>query len=292
MRKPRTDWARAEAEKFLEEIGCRALPIDPFEIARREGIEVEPKPSEAPGVSGMLVKVGDAFGIMYATHVDNEGFQRFSVSHELGHYVLDGHTEQLFSGVATRHVSRAGFGSGDPIELEADHFASGLLMPRSLFVPLMERSGEGFAAIERLATKCKTSLTSTAIQYATFSEDPVAVVVSQGSTVCYAFMSQAFKTIPGMGNWLKKNQTVPKDTPTFFFNADPGRVAGAEKIEESSALRDWFGGETDFELNEDVVGLGDYGRTLTVLFPSEEIDFEDEEEDSWDPPTFRRSRRR
>ncbi|MGB8741579.1 MAG: hypothetical protein WCD52_15455, partial [Xanthobacteraceae bacterium] len=31
---------------------------------------------------------GNAFGILYATHVPSEGFQRFSVGHELGHYFL------------------------------------------------------------------------------------------------------------------------------------------------------------------------------------------------------------
>ena len=93
-------------------------------------IKVEGKPDTADGVSGMLLRHGNNFGIVYATHIPSEGFQRFSIGHELGHYFLDGHVDQILpkDGV---HVSRAGFVSADPYELEADQFAAGPLMPET-----------------------------------------------------------------------------------------------------------------------------------------------------------------
>jgi Zn-dependent peptidase ImmA (M78 family) len=79
----------------------------------------------------MLVKVGDQFGIMYATNIRRRGFQRFSIAHELGHYFIEAHATQLLvNGV---HYSRAGFFSADPFEQEADHFAAALLMPERPF---------------------------------------------------------------------------------------------------------------------------------------------------------------
>jgi Zn-dependent peptidase ImmA (M78 family) len=36
----------------------------------------------------MLLRHGNAFGILYATHIPSEGFQRFSIGHELGHYFI------------------------------------------------------------------------------------------------------------------------------------------------------------------------------------------------------------
>ena len=65
------------------------------------------------------------FGIMYATYVDNIGFQNFCVAHELGHYSIAGHYEQLMGNGF--HESSAGFVSNEKYELEADHFAAGLL---------------------------------------------------------------------------------------------------------------------------------------------------------------------
>jgi len=82
----RLKMSKQPAEAFLRDEGITALPVDPFAIARSRDIEVKPKPDTAGGVSGMLLRHGNAFGILYATHIPSEGFQRFSVGHELGHY--------------------------------------------------------------------------------------------------------------------------------------------------------------------------------------------------------------
>jgi hypothetical protein len=42
-------------------------------------------------------------------------------------------------------------------------------------------------------------------------------------------------------------------------------------------LDDWFDDAPEIEMKEDVVGLGSYGRTLTVLFTSEAIDVEEDD---------------
>jgi Zn-dependent peptidase ImmA (M78 family) len=120
---------------------------------------------------------------MYATHIKNEGFIRFTVAHELGHYFLPGHPETLFPDGHGTHASRSGFVSRGPIEEEADHFAATLLMPEALFVAASNDADVGFAAIDSLATQCKTSITATAIRYATYAESAVAVVVSSGRNI-------------------------------------------------------------------------------------------------------------
>eukprot|EP01042_Synura_sphagnicola_P013021 gene13021-16554_t len=87
--------AKQKAEAFLRAEGLGDLPIDPFAIAASRQILVQPKPDTADGVSGMLLRHGNDFGIMYATYVRSDGFQRFSVAHELGHYFLDGHVDHV-----------------------------------------------------------------------------------------------------------------------------------------------------------------------------------------------------
>jgi Zn-dependent peptidase ImmA (M78 family) len=91
--------ARAEAESVAEQVlkDCKfsSLPICPFEIAKKKGIHVDAKQSSKPGVSGFLMRVGSSFGIAYASHIQNEGFIRFTVAHELGHYFLPEHPLKL-----------------------------------------------------------------------------------------------------------------------------------------------------------------------------------------------------
>lgn len=283
-------FATLNAEKVVRDRSITALPVDPFAIAGGLGIEVLAKPVSAAGVSGMLLRARNSFGIAYATHIDNAGFQRFSVAHELGHYFLPGHIDAVLAD-GDMHESHAGFASRDRYELEADHFAAGLLMPRQLFIPAIRDAGDGLTAIEYLRGRCETSLTATAIRYAQCTSDPVAIVVSAGHAIDYCFLSDALKELDGI-DWIRKHQVVPRGTPTFVFNQDTGNVQRGERAEGTSELQQWFGGARTIEVTEDVLGLGSYGKTLTVLydfgFPdADEQKDEDSLIESW-TPRFRR----
>ncbi len=190
-----------------------------------------------------------------------------------------------------RHESYAEFSSDDPYEIEADYFAASLLMPEALFAPAISRAGQGIAAVEYLTGLCATSLTATAIRYAQHTDDVVAVIVSAGKKIKFCVMSKALKEVAG-GNRVSKSEPLPPGTPTHSFNADPERVARAECTSGVSELQDWIGGRHRVEMDEDVVGLGGYGRTLTVLTSRGAVDVEElqEEEElveSW-RPRFRR----
>lgn len=285
----RLKMAKQKAEQFLRERGYTALPINPFVIAKDLDIVVEPKADTADGVSGMLLRHGNTFGILYATRYSNEGFERFSVSHEIAHYLLEGHVDHVLK--HGEHVSNAGFTSGDPYELEADNFAAGLLMPEALFRAELKRRDTDLAAIEHMAGVCKTSLTSTAIRCTELAKDAVAVVISTGQTVDYCFLSDAMKTLPQL-NWIKKGTPVPTSTETAKFNANTERIRSGERGHFEVDVRDWLGGTRRETITEEIVGLGRYGKTLTVL-SSQTIgqkdagyDDDDDEEalnESWTP---------
>jgi hypothetical protein len=270
--------AASHAEDLVRRLGITGLPVDPFLIAKQHDIEVQPKPAPSPGISGLLMKVGDAFGIIYATHIRNEGFIRFTVAHELGHYFLPGHPEKLFPSGEGTHQSRSGFVSRDQTEEEADHFAAALLMPTSLFDEALNSAGEGFAAIESLAALCKTSITATAIRFATHSPDPVAVIVSNGPTIEYCFMSEVIRELPRI-SWIRKGEQVPRGTATHAFNKDQAKVNSGDRAEAWTTLDLWFDGAPEIDMKEDVVGLGTYEKTLTVLFTDEAFDDEDDSAD-------------
>lgn len=278
--------ATLEGEKTVKDYGIIDLPVDPIELARSLGIEVKSKPARAHGVSGMLLRVDNQFGITYATHIDNIGFQHFSVAHELGHYFLPGHIDAVL-GDGTVHQSHAGFASGDRYEIEADHFAAGLLMPTFLFGEAMRTAGEGLTAIDALADLCQTSRTATAIRYTQITRDPVAIVLSVGDRIDYCFMSDALKAVDSL-DWIRKRDLLPKNTATFAFNQDDDRIRNAERDEDASDMQDWFNGPHSVEITEEILGLGKYGKTLTVLtvldLPDPE-EFEEEEDliESWEP---------
>ncbi len=284
------DFATLEAGEIIDELGIITLPINPISICRERGIAVIAKPAHIKGVSGMFLRKGETYTIVYATDIDNIGFQYFCIAHELGHYFLPGHIDAVLSD-SEIHESRAGFTSRDRYELEADHFAAGLLMPQNLFTSAMCRSESGLTAIEKLADICKTSLTATAIRYTQCTDEPMAIVLSTGDQINYCFMSDALKEVNGL-DWIHKRDLLPKNTTTFFFNQDTMRVGRADRTDGTSYLQDWFGGSLSTEITEEVIGLGKYGKTLTVLTASnlpdeEEIEEEENLIESW-TPKFRR----
>lgn len=277
--------ARIRGEQIAIDAGFENLPINPKLIAEKHEIIVEPKPATALGVSGMLIKSGDNFGIMYATHIKSAGFQNFSIAHELGHYFLDGHCEKLLKeGI---HHSAAGFKNIDPYEQEADHFAVGLLMPKNFFLKAMKSMSPTLENIKFLANKANTSLTSTSIRFVELCDDPIALILSSSEKIEYCFMSEELKNYKGI-EWIKKNSPLPRSSETKKFNENTLNIKNCCEVSSSTNFSNWFGGLVETEGNEEVIGLGDYNKTLTLLsfseLPSaEELEEEEELQDSWQP---------
>jgi Zn-dependent peptidase ImmA (M78 family) len=284
------------AEKTAVEAGFSSLPICPIKIAEKHDIVVQAKPDTAEGVSGMLVRKGEHFGILYATHIPSEGFQRFSIGHELGHYFLEGHPEAVLkNGI---HQSQAGFVAKDRYEREADTFATSLLMPADLFKAEMGKIDDGLDAIGTLAEIAVTSMTATAFRYAELTRVAIAVVISQGPQIISCGYSDKIKELAGKGSmpWLF-GKPVPTGTLTARFNSKPARIASGDREDTSIDMVDWFGLGDGVRGTEEVLGLGRYGRTLTVLRcaikSDDDFDLEDQADDdeyladSW-TPRFRR----
>lgn len=255
--------AVSAAEKVVDDEKLE-LPIDLHELARRHDILIQAKPPSTKGVSGMLIRSGEHFGIAYAKHIQSEGFQRFSIAHEFGHYFLPSHPEHVFRDGKGIHESRAGFGSGDQIELEADHFAAGLLMPSNQFAKLAGKFSDGLDAIIQTATLCKTSLTASAIRYAELTDAAIAVIMSTGSSVDYCFASNAMKRAKGYTH-PRKGSVLPRNSLTRVFNQMQDNIVTAKRDDDGTDLMLWFHTEDEIDASEEVIGLGEYGKTLTII---------------------------
>lgn len=283
---------RAEVIRCAEEVASvfSSLPVDPTSLAESKGITVQSWEPKRQGVSGFLMKNGDKFGIGYSTFLKNPGFVNFTVGHELGHYHLDGHVEKLFANGSDFHQSNSGFFSTEACEKEADLFSAAFLMPSNLFKKAVRGAGDGFTAIESLAALCVTSITATAIRFAEFSEDPVAVIVGSDGIVDFCCLSDAIRERQGV-TWLKPGDAIPESCVTKRFHKEPESIAIGRKAGGFTSLDDWFDGAPRLEMKEDVVGLGRYGKVLTVLFTNEALEDDSEEpEEEGHIPSWRRTR--
>ena len=279
-----------QAQQLLDDEGLLSLPVDLSALGDSRDIVIEEMTTSSGGVSGMLVRHGNSFGILYDSSIPNEGFQRFSIAHELGHYFVGGHLDQI-AFVGGAHKSRAGFLSDDPIEREADYFAAGLLMPQTPVNQVIRQHPDGLRAIEAIQRDAHTSLTASAIRYTGLTDAAAAVIVSRNGKIDYCFMSDAMKSLK-FDTWPRKGSPIPEGTATAAVVKLPKEQRQAAREEDESNIVEWLGGRLSAPAQEEVLGLGSYDRVLTVLtcpnlldegFMDEDDDADEALEKSWTP---------
>ena len=99
----------------------------------------------------------------------------------------------------------------------------------------------------------------------------VAVVMSSTNRIEYCFMSDRLRELRGLVP-PKRGDMLARQTATAVYNKDPRNVAGCVRCDGVSHLDDWFDGAPDIEVVEEVVGLGNYAKTLTVLSADANVD--------------------
>lgn len=126
--------SRAEraAESILERYGVTEPPIDVAALAASEGAEVRFVDARAD-VSGMLVQEGTSI-VIGVNRQHHRNRQRFTIAHELGHWVLHQNKQPALFVDETMVYFRDSVSSRatDQREIQANTFGASLLMPRAL----------------------------------------------------------------------------------------------------------------------------------------------------------------
>lgn len=199
---------------------------------------------------------------------------RFSLGHELGHYFIDHHREDLKRGKGV-HGSRVDFVSDHEREREADTFAASLLLPRFLLEDTLNLHPPTLDYVIRLAGQYATSLTSTALRVVALSHFPCALVRLHEGKVEFGSISESLR--------MRRMRSLPQGTPapagsvSHRLSLDSRRIRSAAREEGSIKVGKWFDTDQDLELQEDAVGLGSFGRVLTLL-TLDEADFGEDDD--------------
>lgn len=161
MAKIRPSPAKRAAE-VLAEHGS-SIPVDIYAIAASSGILVNEENLD-DDTSGLIAIRGDrAVIVINRAHHPNR--KRFSLAHELGHYLLHRNDGKLFVSIYRRNgISSL---ATDPKEVEANQFAAELLMPEEaikqrLVNSTVDASDEDF--VRKLASEFEVSVQAMSIR--------------------------------------------------------------------------------------------------------------------------------
>lgn len=195
---------------------------------------------------------------------------RFTLAHELGHYYIPEHHNALASGKVLKHPSHCDFESKNPIELEADHFASCLLMPSERFRKRAKKLARGLESIRQLSGEFGTSLTSAAIRYAKL--DLLKCVIIKWNIDGYGW--KWLSPSAYAEGWRKTIEEPASLLPGSATEKNlSGRVVGQSIVRSGTTAGHWFpfisiGSHRDCLLSEESISLGKFGA-LTLLSPAE-----------------------
>jgi hypothetical protein len=195
--------------------------------------------------------------------------QRFSASHELGHWLMD--RGKISSFVCAEKVFASEWKSDNP-EQRANRFAADLLLPKFMFEPRAKNREITFATVRDLALEFKTSLTATAIR-----------LVELGSFSAIIVCNEL-----GRRRWFFRGSDVPdairlRDIPGVYTCAYE-LLHGSRNYEGPTDVQSdgWIDNPTArrYTLREDSRYIG-HGFVLSLLWWKDErqlLDLDDEME--------------
>lgn len=116
------------ASQVLAENHAKDIPIDPILIANKLGIKVYEVNFKDNNMSGIITKQDDKV-VIYIEKDHHPNRQRFTVAHEIGHYILHIKNDSVH-----QYIEYQRNDNYDPKEVEANNFAGALLMPKDKII--------------------------------------------------------------------------------------------------------------------------------------------------------------
>ncbi|MCH7693832.1 MAG: ImmA/IrrE family metallo-endopeptidase [Proteobacteria bacterium] len=269
----------------LGQISDLRAPVPVREIA--EALDIyEIREETLVGLEGGLVTPDDKSEGAILVNADRpETRKRYTVGHELGHYLNPWHKPTSVEDFrcSPKDIGAEAFKAGDrarQMEVEANEFASELLMPARLFqASVNRRAGIDLDHILSLADEFFVSREAAARRYVAHAGEPVAVIFSKEGTIRYVKKHPRF---PALNAWSKDALPVHSFSQRSLLPV--GEVSDWDIIDGDVWLRDARGQRV---CEQTLAQRNGFRMTLIAL--EEPSDDDDEQDDGdWAPPTFRR----
>jgi Zn-dependent peptidase ImmA (M78 family) len=205
-----------------------------------------------------LIRQGNRGLVRLNSRIPEPGRKRFALAHELGHWVLHSEASQV-AACTDRNMWEQYKGS--PTEVEANYFASELLMPEHLLKPYTKKERPSFRLFSSLANTFNTSLTAMAMRYVELVNDYCAVVVCEEGKIRWWRGSEDFVE----RFWIEPGSIVSRDSVAGSVLSGMPKPSGPQQVDSEA----WVETKLDYEhilLIEEVYVIGMYNQILSLLY--------------------------
>ena len=195
--------------------------------------------------------------------------RRFSIGHELGHFLIPSHLPRPGESFSCSHTDLLLSDTKETdrhrkMEAEANRFAARLLMPLAKIRAELRSRQPELAEVVRLADAFGVSKEAMARSYAEAHRETLAVIILCNERVQRIYRPEVFPFIePGPG------QGVPADSIASDHRLQPGEISEMEECDPETWLSEYNAARVEV-LSEQV--LGQSNGYATVLLHAEMAD--------------------
>ncbi len=252
-----------ELAEYVSEQYCPRGVVNPEDIAASQGITFSIG-HYGDCFDGVLECISGKFHIYLNTDKfgTNKERMRFSFAHELGHYYINEHRNQLIKGKSL-HQSHSLLIQRNIVEKEADYFAACLLMPTSRFVKIATAKAFDFSIVEFLRREFEVSFSSILFRLLEVDIYSFMIVYSQNNKIKHRWYSSDFK-YKYIINFATTKQ-LPSNTVAGEYFADGTQYNDKETV---NAV-DWFCSYEDISgetLNERCIYISSSNTVVSILW--------------------------
>ena len=258
-----------------------AVPV--HEIALALDI-IDIQPLETAGFEGGLITdEAKAEGIILYNGNSPQRRQKFSIAHELGHFLSPWHrpADGMEFMCSSQDMSRFGEKVEDRaarMEVEANQFAAELLLPRKLLHRDIRRlAGIDLEHVLRISDKYDISREATARRYVDLCDEPCAVIFSHEGRVRYPYRNRHFPFVE-----ISAGDLIPRDSIAARSDLQEGKVSDWSETDGSTWLVANRGTPSRPLVEQTLLQHAGYRVTLVTFADDEEaIDDDIDYEEAW-----------
>lgn len=185
---------RKLAETIALSFDEKITPLD--KIIYEEELKVHYDDYEQGTFDGMTIFENNKFSIHINTadgNTINSPRGRYTLAHELGHYIIDSHRIALELGFLEPFPSKTNQKDHNSIEREADYFASCLLMPEIRYQKDIVGKKFDFDLIKFLSKEYNVSISACAIRFAQIGNHPIMIIYAENGLIKWTYSSDDFR---------------------------------------------------------------------------------------------------
>lgn len=249
--------ARHDARRFLKQYAVKSrADILPASWIADKGIELVEVPLD--GAKAQLVRVGKHVEIQLPESEKDEGVRRFSMMHELYHWLKKHQSASPTMMCTPKWMRREGSGRRFP-EIGANAFAGFVLLPEHLLQRRCEVSPVSLDVPFQIAKEYEVSILTSAIRFIELTSERCAAVFSRKGVVEWAARSPSFTRVIKDGMRLSRESLAAE----FFAR---GKLDDRPQLVPAGA---WLRTTADVDLVEHSICSSAHRTVLSLLWVPE-----------------------